>query len=160
MNKKVIISIVAVILIIALAIVVGKNLSKGDTQPTNTNPVNNATATPNDENSTPTPETAFPETPTPDASRETPTPTPTVEPSTNPSPSVDISKMDKNQKIEYAQSIAKKTWEKNNTNRNVSYSYADRDNEGKYLIAVRDSSTMNELAWYKIDIKTGSCEVL
>ena len=118
MNKKIIITIVAVILIIALAIAVGKNLSKGDTQPTNTNPVNNETSTPNDENSTPTPETAFPETPTPDASRETPTPTPTVEPSTNPSPSVDISKMDKNQKIEYAQSIAKKTWEKNNTNRN------------------------------------------
>lgn len=158
MNKKVIISIVAVILIIALAIIVGKNLSKGDTQPTNTNPVNNATSTPNDKNNTPTPETASPEIPTPDT--ETPTPTPTVEPSTNPSPSVDVSKMDKNQKIEYAQSIAKEMWEKNNTNKNVLYSYADRDNEGKYLIAVRDISTTNELAWYRIDIKTGSCEVL
>lgn len=158
MNKKIIISIVAVILIIALAIVVGKNLSKGDTQPTNTNPVNNATSTPNEQNNTPTPETAFPETPTPDASSETPVPT--AEPSTNPSPSVDVSKMSEKQKEEYAKDIAKRTWEKNNTNKNVYYGYADRDSEGKYLIAVRDNTTTNELMWYKVDIKTGSCETL
>lgn len=148
MNKKVIITIIAVILIIVLAVIVGKNLVKDDTNPANTNPVNSATPTPIGDEVTPepTPETASPE--------------PTETPSDKPIQNVDISKMNTKQKEDYAKSIAKREWEKSGVNTKVYYSYAYIDNKGRYVIAVREEATTNELMWYQIDIKTGTCEKL
>lgn len=145
MNKKVIITIIAIILIIVLAVVVGKNLVKGDTEPANTNPVNTTTPTPaEDENSPePTPETESPE--------------PTETPSAKPTENSDVSKMNVKQKQEYAESIAKKEWEKTNGNRAVYYNYEYMDGDN-YVIAVRENKTTNALKWYTIDIKTGSCK--
>lgn len=150
MNKKVIITIIAVILIIVLAIIVGKNLGKDNTEPANTNPVGNSTASPEVGDVTPTPETASPE----------PTETPSAEPTQNPTQTIDTSKMNTKQKEEYAKNIAKKEWEKLGVNTKVYYSYAYIDNKGRYVIAVREEATTNELMWYQIDIKTGTCEKL
>ncbi len=150
MNKKIIITIIAVILIIVLAIIVGKNLSKGDTEPANTNPVDNPTSTPQPEDVTPTPETASPE----------PTETPSAEPTQKPTQTIDTSKMNTKQKKEYAESIAKREWEKLGVNKKVYYRSEEVDGNGECLVAVRDEATTNELIWYKINIKTGTCEVL
>lgn len=148
MNKKAIITIIAVILIVVLAVIVGKNLVKGDTNPANTKPINSTTPTPIGDEVTPepTPETASPE--------------PAETPSAEPTPNVDISKMNTKQKQEYAESIAKQRWEKQGVNTKVYYHYAYTDDKGRYVVAVREEATTNELIWYQIDIKTGNCEVL
>lgn len=150
MNKKVIISIIAVILIIVLAVIVGKNLVKGNTEPANTNPVNNNTSSPEVGDETPTPETSSPE----------PTVTPSPEPTNEATPSVNVSQLSEKQKIEYAKNIAKQTWEKLGVQKKVYYSAdAGMDSEGNYIITIREESTTKELARYKINIKTGSCEI-
>lgn len=152
MNKKVIISIIAVILISVLAVIVGKNLVKGNTEPANTNPLSNNTSNPEIGDETPSPEE---ETSTPDITQ-----TPSPEPTNEATPSVNVSQLNEKQKIEYAKNIAKQTWEKLGVQKKVYYSAdAGMDSEGNYIITIREESTTKELARYKINIKTGSSEI-
>lgn len=146
MNKKIIVTIIVIIVIVASAIVVGIQLAKKqETKPTS-NPTVDTTATPIQtptETTTPVIETATPE------PEETPTPV----------QSVDVSKMSSTEKEEYAKKIAQKTWEALGVQKQIYYSYDEIDKNGNYIITVRDEATTNELVRYKINIKTGSCEI-
>lgn len=147
MNKKVIITVLAIILIIGLAIFTGVNLSKADSKQPTEEPVNNTTQI-----TKPTDEVTATETPV----LESPEPS---EAPTTPTPNKDSSKMNVEQKKEYAKSIAKSTWEKLGVEKQVYYSFGNITSDGKYLIAVRDEATTEALVWYEIDIVTGTCEI-
>ena len=149
MNKKAIIVMLVIILIVVLAVLTGMNLGKGNSQQTTTTPTSEPTAK-STESPIPTEE------PT-----ESPEPTePTEEPTASPEPSVNVSKMNTQQKIEYAKSMAKQTWEKLGVDTQVYYSYDDIDGNGNYLISVREESTTKELVQYKININTNTCETI
>ena len=151
MNKNAIIVIFVIILIIALAVFAGINLGKVNSQQTNTTPTSEPT-TKSTESPIPTEEpTELPESPEPTQ--------PTEEPTVSPEPSVDVSKMNADEKKEYAKSIAKQTWEKLGIDTQVYYSYDDIDSNGDYLITVREEATTKELVRYKININTNTCEI-
>ncbi len=150
MNKKIIIPTVIIILIIALAIFVGINLSKKESNPTSTNPVNETSSTPNLETTTPSVETASPE-PT-----ETPLETPTTESTAN----VDISKMNVQQKKDYAKQLVKEIWEKSGVQKQVYYSIDNIEGQGKYIISVRDETNTEALVWYEVDINNKTCKTI
>lgn len=150
MNKKVIITIIAIVLIVVLAVIVGKNISQKDSTNTNANPIDNATVSP-----TPSEETA-----TPDI-EETPTLEPSPTNTSSPEPVVNTATYSAEQKKEYAKSIAKKTWEKLGVSTKVYYSFDDNiTSDGKYIVVVREEATTKELVRYEIDISTGNCKIV
>lgn len=151
MDKKSIILLVAIILIVGLAIIVGKNLANKPAEPANTNPTSSVTATPNRENVTPTPEETASTEPT-ETPKATPSPVPT------PSQNKDISQMTEKQKEDYAKSIAKSSWEKTGMKQKVFYD--STANSEIYRITVRDEATTNMLITYEVNIKTGSCKLI
>lgn len=154
MNKKVIITIIAVVLIIALAIIVGKNIGQKDSTNTNANPTNEGIPT-TDINS-PTPDIEL--TPTPEETA-TPIATPKPTPNTNSTTNKNVATMSSKEKEEYAKEIAKETWEKLGASQKVYYSLGSITSDGKYQVAVRDSSTTAALVWYMVDINSKTCEV-
>ena len=134
MNKKTLIVIIAIVLIIALAIFTGTKLSKKEINPTNGDPVNNSTV-----HQTPTSEPNVVETVSPEPTEE-----PTASP--EPRPNVDTSKMTAAEKKEYAQSLAKEKW--------VLETILD---DGTYLIAVRSNGATK--AYCYVDINNNSCKL-
>lgn len=147
MNKKVIIAIIAIVVIIGLAVFTGIKLGKSNTELVNGEPINNSTIpTPINE-----PEdlvTASPEI------KEEPTESP------EPTPNVDTSKMTSEEKKKYAKELAKETWEKINVERQVYYSFENITSDEKYIIAVRDEKTTETLIWYEIDINNKTCKTI
>lgn len=149
MNKKMLIAIVAIVLIVALAIYTGINLSNKNVEPVSGEPTQKPSATSTSVVSTPTSEIVSP-LPT-EEPQEVATPVPTP---------IDVSKMTSQQKEEYAISIAKLNWNKLNTHQKVYYSIATIDSDGDYIVTVRAEENTNALAWYKINISTGSCNAI
>lgn len=142
MNKKIVIAVIAVILIIVLGIFVGSKIVKNN----ESKPVSSNTGT---DTNTEAPSTTEP----------MPLPveiaSPTPEPSETPTP---LNSNDYANKEEYAKAIAKRDWEARKINKTVYYAYDQIDSNGKYIIAVRDSATTAALAWYEVDIDKGTCE--
>lgn len=145
MNKKTLIVIIAIVLIIALAIFTGTKLSKKEINPTNGDPVNNSTV-----HQTPTSEPNVVETVSPEPTEE-----PTASP--EPRPNVDTSKMTAAEKKEYAQSLAKEKWEELNANITVKYVLETILDDGTYLIAVRSNGATK--AYCYVDINNNSCKL-
>lgn len=160
MNRKMLIGIILVVLIVALAIFFGIKLSKDNIKKTDTNPVVQTSEIPTLEiYSTTTPEisTPTPETPAQETQKPEETVLPEVTPTHN--QTTEVSTYSTEQKIEYAKSIAKETWEKLGVNKKVYYSFAEITSDGKYLIAVREEATTQALVWYKIDISNKTYEI-
>lgn len=148
MNKNILIGIVIAVLIVALAIVVGINVGKNNSESTNNEPMSSSTETPNTETDNP--------------SIETESPNPEETPETSPSqiPTEDISNMTDEEKKTYAKNIAKSIWEEQGIEKQVSYSYDGTESQYVYIITVRDQETTYALSTYRIDIRTGSYEVI
>lgn len=147
MNKKVIIAIIAIVVIIGLAVFTGIKLGKSNTELVNGEPINNSTI-PTQTNEPEDLVTASPEI------KEEPTELP------EPTPNVDTSKMTSEEKKKYAKELAKETWEKINMERQVYYSFENITSDEKYIIAVRDEKTTETLIWYEIDINTKTCKTI
>lgn len=146
MNRKTLIAIVAVILIIALAIVAGINAGKKEeSKPTSNTPANSNESQITSVSPTPEP-------------TETPSPEPSEEPSPVPSIELkDTSKMSDAQKIDYAISIAKVEWQKAGIVVDVEYKYESILNNGKYMIAIKNGTAVVDYCY--VDIKNGTGEL-
>lgn len=147
MNRKTLITIVVVILIVALAIVAGINAGKKE----ESKPANNTPANSNGNqvsSGSPTPEPT--ETPSPEPTEE-PSPVPTIEPK-------DTSKMTEAQKIDYAISIAKVTWQNAGIVVDVEYKYESILNNGKYMIAIKNGTAVIDYCYVDIKNNTGELE--
>lgn len=57
--------------------------------------------------------------------------------------------------LEKAIEIVEEDW---GENRNVYFAGDGKTDSGEYIICVRDASTTNALAWYKVNIENGTCE--
>lgn len=57
---------------------------------------------------------------------------------------------------EKAVSIVEKIW---NNEKDVYCSFEEEDNEGNYIVCVRDKETTRALYWYTVDIETGKATV-
>ena len=149
MNKKMLIAIVAIVLIVVLAIYTGVNLSNKNAEPVSGVPTQQPSATSTNVVSTPTSEIESPLATEEPQETQTPEPTP-----------IDVSKMTAQQKEEYAINISKEAWQKLNTHQKVYYSIATIDSDGDYIVTVRAEENTNALAWYKINVSTGSCNAI
>lgn len=157
MKRNVLIGIVVTILIIALAVFAGMKFGKKDeTKPTNNNSVVESNI------ATPTLEPSVEPTPI----EETPSPKPEVTPTapaTSTTPNFlneNISGYSAKQKEEYAKRIAKEFWKKTGTSTKVYYNIDNIEENGKYVISVRNQTTTEALIWYEIDINNKTCETI
>lgn len=57
--------------------------------------------------------------------------------------------------LDKAIDLVKEEW---GTENGVYFAQDGKTDEGEYIICVRDSRTTNALAWYKVNIETGTCE--
>lgn len=143
-NASIILIILFFVAVIILAIYVGKNKannSNEQTQNTSNNSVNQ-----NNNNNSQTPVVT-----------QTESPIPAEEPTMSPSLAPDTSNMTPDEKVEYAKSIAKSSWEKVGANIQVSYEYESILSDGRYMIAIRNNATTVDYCY--VDIKTGTGEL-
>ena len=146
MNKKTLIAILAVILIIVLAIIAGVNAGKKENKQANSTPTTGSNENP--VTVSPTPEDT--EEPSPEPTEE-PSPEPTIKPE-------DTTEMTDAQKIDYAISIAKVTWQKVGIDVQVSYKYESILTNGKYMIAIKNGTAVIDYCYVDIKNNTGELE--
>lgn len=63
---------------------------------------------------------------------------------------------DENAPEEQAKQIVKDNWGEDNT---VYFSYDGKDENGRYIICVREKATTKALYWYYVDIETGTFDI-
>lgn len=139
MNKKILMYIGAIIIIVITgAICANKIFKKAKSVPTSTdvNNVNNMTNTIEKE-----------------AKNENINNTNTVKENENKNPNK-TNNTESNE--EKAKKIVKSNWGEDDS---VYYSYDGIDNNGRYIICVREKSTTKALYWYYVDIETGTFDI-
>lgn len=78
----------------------------------------------------------------------------TVEPEENKSEENHVSNTEN--KEEEAKEIVKNNWGEDDS---VYYSYDGIDEDGRYIICVRDKATTKALFWYYVDMETGTFDI-
>ena len=147
--KKVIIYIVAIILVVILGVVLGKSIKKNtEANPTSSNNIVNMTnniANNTNQNKTENKTNNI----------ENKIDDETQEYQNNQEETKDGPVVDEKTDTEKAISIVKKDWGDDNS---VYFAEDGRTGTGEYIVCVREKETTNALAWYTVNVETGTFE--